>query len=190
MKEIVDFLFEVGMLKKTPRTGYRFLGTGSESVAEHILRVTYIGYVLSQLEKDVDEKKVIKLCLLHDLPEARIGDQNYVYKKYVTVDEEKAVKDLTANLPFGDDIKELIDEFNKKETKEAMLANDADQLEIILQVKQEMDLGNKYGKEWLHYIKKRLITPVAKKMADIIMTRDFSDWWFKDKSDWWVNAQK
>jgi len=50
MKNIANFLFEAGMLKRTPRTGYQFLGTGAESVAEHIFRTIYIGYVLGGLQ--------------------------------------------------------------------------------------------------------------------------------------------
>ncbi len=46
MDRIADFLFEVGMLNKTPRTGYQFLGSGKESVAEHILRTLFVGYTL------------------------------------------------------------------------------------------------------------------------------------------------
>ncbi|MEQ8216458.1 MAG: phosphohydrolase, partial [Smithellaceae bacterium] len=30
MDNIADFLFEVGMLGKTPRSGYQFLGSGKE----------------------------------------------------------------------------------------------------------------------------------------------------------------
>ena len=33
MKRIANFLFEAGMLKRTPRTGFQFLGSGAESVA-------------------------------------------------------------------------------------------------------------------------------------------------------------
>ena len=44
MKRIANFLFEAGMLKRTPRTGFQFLGSGAESVAEHIFRTVYIGY--------------------------------------------------------------------------------------------------------------------------------------------------
>ncbi|MBW1775527.1 MAG: HD domain-containing protein, partial [Deltaproteobacteria bacterium] len=47
MKALINFLFEVGMLKKTPRSGYQFLGTGQESVAEHSFRTAIIGYMLS-----------------------------------------------------------------------------------------------------------------------------------------------
>ncbi|MBE9547627.1 MAG: HD domain-containing protein [Proteobacteria bacterium] len=188
MKDIVNFLFEVGMLKKTPRTGFQFLGSGDESVAEHILKTIFIGYALCKLESDVDELKVLKMCLVHDLPEARTGDMNYVNKKYVTVDEEKAVRELTENLFFGDDIKSVIDEFNEKKSKEALIAQDADQLSLIFQLKECGDLGNKYSKEWIAFAVKRLFTDTAKKMVDTIVKTDSSDWWFKDKSDWWVNG--
>ncbi|MDO8722115.1 MAG: HD domain-containing protein [Syntrophales bacterium] len=190
MQDITNFLFEVGMLKKTPRTGYQFLGSGSESVAEHILRTIFIGYTLCKLEADVDELKVIKICLFHDLPEARTGDMNYVSKKYVTVHEEKAVRELTETLFFGDEVKSFIDEFNERKTKESLLANDADQLALIIQLKEYGDLGNKYSKEWIEFAIKRLFTENAKKIADSILGTDSSEWWFRGKSDWWVNGDR
>jgi metal dependent phosphohydrolase len=186
MEDVVNFLFEVGMLRKTPRTGFQFLGSGNESVAEHTLKTIFIGYTLCKLEDGVDELRVLKMCLAHDLPEARTGDMNYVYKKYVTVDEEKAVSDLTKTLSFGDDIKSVIEEFNRKKTRESLIAHDADQLSLIFQLKEYEDLGNKYSKEWIAFAVRRLHTDTAKKMADTIARTDSSGWWFKDKSDWWV----
>lgn len=188
MKDIVNFLFEVGMLKKTPRTGFQFLGSGCESVAEHVLRTMFIGYTLCKLRNDVDELKVLKMCLVHDLPEARTGDMNYVYKKYVTVDEKKAVRELTEELLFGDEIRAIIDEFNEKKTEESLIAHDADQLSLIFQLKECEDLGNKYSKEWIAFALKRLLTDTAKEMADTVIQTDSSLWWFKDKSDWWING--
>ncbi len=188
MKNIVNFIFEVGMLKKTPRTGFQFLGSGCESVAEHILKTIFIGYTLCKLENDVDELRVIKMCLVHDLPEARTGDMNYVNKKYVTVNEAKAVDELTSTLFFGDDIKKAINEFNEKKTRESLLAHDADQLALIYQLKEYGDLGNKYSQEWIGFAKRRLSTDTAQKMAEMIVSTDSSQWWFKDKSDWWVNG--
>jgi len=188
MKNIVNLLFEVGMLKKTPRSGFQFLGSGCESVAEHTLSTLFIGYTLCKLESDVDELKVLKICLVHDLPEARTGDMNYVNKKYVTVDEEKVVRELAEPLFFGDEIKSSISEFNEKKTKESLIAHDADQLSLILQLKEYGDLGNKYSKEWIEFATKRLYTDTAKKLAKTIMNTDSSEWWFKDKSDWWING--
>jgi len=188
MKSIANFLFEMGMLKKTPRTGFQFLGTGGESVAEHVFQTIFIGYTLCKLETDADELKVMKMCLVHDLPEARTGDMNYVNKKYVTVDEKKAVKELTDTLFFGQDIKCAIDEFNEKTSLESMLAHDADQLALILQLKENGDLGNKYSQEWISFVLKRLCTETAKKVAQSILETDSAEWWFTDKSDWWVTA--
>jgi len=188
VKDIANFLFEVGMLKKTPRTGFQFLGSGNESVAEHILRTVFIGYALSKMENDVDELKVLKICLVHDLPEARTGDMNYMYKKYVTVDEQKALKELTETLFFGKDIEAAIAEFNERKTKESLIAHDADQLSLILQLKECGDLGNKYSQDWMKFASKRLYTETAKRLADTIFNTDSSDWWFKDKSDWWING--
>jgi putative hydrolase of HD superfamily len=178
------------MLQKTPRTGFQFLGSGRESVAEHILRTIFIGYTMCKLETDADEVKVMKMCLFHDLPEARTGDMNYVNKKYVSVNEAKAVEELTSTLSFGEDIKSAIQEFNERKTKESRIAHDADQLALIFQLKEYGDLGNKYSKEWIEFAKKRLSTETAKKMVEKILETDSSDWWFKDKSDWWVNGNK
>ncbi len=188
MQSIVNLLFEAGMLKRTPRTGLQFLGTGSESVAEHAFRVTFIGYVLAQIEEDIDEAKLIKMCLLHDLHEARTGDLNYMNKKYVKVDEKKAIKDLTKTLPFGDDISNSVEEFNAGKSKEALLANDADQLDLILMLKENKDLGNKYADEWISFALKRLKTDTAKKLAEKILDTDSTHWWLEDKSDWWISG--
>ena len=176
------------MLQKTPRTGFQFLGSGCESVAEHILRTIFIAYTLCKLDPDADEHRTMKMCLFHDLPEARTGDMNYVNKKYVAVDEAKAVRELTETLSFGSEIETAITEFNEKATTEARIARDADQLALILQLKEYGDLGNKYSKEWIGFALKRLCTENAKKVAEAILNTDSSHWWFKDRSDWWING--
>lgn len=188
MQSIANFLFEVGMLKRTPRSGLQFLGSGSESVAEHAFRVTCIAYVLARLEPDADEARLIKLCLLHDVHEARTGDLNYMNKKYLTADEDQAVEHMTRDLPFGDDIREAVREFNAGETKEALLANDADQLDLILLLKEQQDLGNKYAAEWIDFAQKRLKTQTGQKIAEQVLKTDWTHWWFEDKSDWWVSG--
>lgn len=188
MEGIANFLFEVGMLSKTPRSGYQFLGSGKESVAEHVLRTIFVGYALCKMNPELDEFRVLKMCALHDLPEARTGDMNYVNKKYVSVDEEKAVRELTEGLFFGEDIKAFIDEFNRKETREAQAVRDADQIALILQLKEYGDLGNKYSEEWINYALQRLSTKTGKDLALKIIQTDSSNWWFKEKNDWWING--
>jgi putative hydrolase of HD superfamily len=190
MKNIANFLFELGMLKRTPRTGFQFLGSGAESVAEHIFRTSLIGYTLAQLDGQADAGRVVLLCLFHDIPEARTGDLNYVNKKYVKVDEQAAVEDLARTLPFGDDYRGLQAEFMAKQTCEAKIAHDADQLEMILALKEYKDLGNRYADEWYPVTLKRLQTEAARELAETIWTTDSSLWWFDDDTDWWVRGVK
>jgi putative hydrolase of HD superfamily len=190
MKALVNFLFEVGMLKKTPRTGYQFLGSGKESVAEHSFRTAVIGYALSRHEPGADVMKTLLMCLFHDLQEARTGDHNYVNKRYVHIDEQKAVRDLARDLPFGDEIVSLSREFLDSRSTEASLSRDADQLDLILALKEQLDLGNSYAHDWLHYALKRLETESGKRLAEEIIATDSTDWWFEKKTEWWVNDRQ
>jgi putative hydrolase of HD superfamily len=190
MKALVNFLFEVGMLKKTPRTGYQFLGSGRESVAEHSFRMALIGYLLSLQEPKADAMKTTLMCLFHDLHEARTGDHNYVNKRYVQVDEAKAVEDLAKGLPIRETIVSLTHEFTEGTSVEACISRDADQLDLILSLKEQQDLGNTYAREWIHYAVKRLQTGSARKMAQEILETDSTGWWFEKKTEWWVNGPR
>lgn len=191
MKNIANFLFEVGMLKRTPRTGFQFLGSGAESVAEHSFRTAIIGFTLARLDGQADVGRVVQMCLFHDVPEARVGDQNYVNKKYVKVDEERAVEDLARTLPFGDDYRELLQDFSAKTSPESLLSHDADQLEMILALKEYKDLGNRYADEWYPFVVKRLKTEAARELADKIWTTDSSLWWTTgEDEEWWIKGKK
>ncbi|MEW6349009.1 MAG: HD domain-containing protein [Thermodesulfobacteriota bacterium] len=189
LKSIADFLFEVGMLKRTPRSGFQFLGTGRETVAEHSFRCAVIGYVLARMAGNLSTDRVVMMCLFHDLVEARTGDLNYVNKKYVKADEHAAVQDMTQNLPFGEEIRRITQEFSERSTPESQTANDADQIEMILQLKELGDLGNRYSRDWIHAAVKRLKTDEGKRLSRSVLNTDFSAWWFSEKDDeWWVSA--
>lgn len=175
------------MLKRIPRTGYQFLGSGGESVAEHCFRTAIIGYSLAKLS-GIDPCRVALMCLFHDLPEARTGDQNYMNKKYVKADEERALEDQLQGLPFRDEIQGLLRDFNRGSTKEAILARDADQLDLILELKVQLDLGNRQAKEWIYYAQKRLKTKEAIELAKKVLETDWTEWWFDKESIWWING--
>jgi putative hydrolase of HD superfamily len=183
MENIANLLFEARILKKIPRAGYAFLGCGKESVAEHSFSATFIAYVLSRLEPKADALKLITMCLVHDLPEARIGDLNYVQKKYVVPREDKAVMMATQNLPFGNDLADLIQEFNEGETIEARLAHDADQLSLILDLKALSDVGYASPQKWLPHVMDRLQTETGKSIAASILKTDWDHWWLNNYVD-------
>lgn len=179
MKSFVNLLFEAKILKHTPRSGYNFLGAGKESVAEHSFMTTFIGYVMSHLEPHADARKLITLCLIHDLPESRISDLNYVHKQYVMPDEQSAVEDMTEGLSFGRSLSALIEEFRNAESLESRLAHDADQLSFILDLKALSDVGYTPPQKWLPSVIKRLKTDIGKKLAECIMNTDSNEWWLK-----------
>jgi putative hydrolase of HD superfamily len=183
MKHIANLLFEAKMLKEIPRSGYHFLGAGNESIAEHTFSTTFIAYVLSQLDPEIDALKLITMCLLHDLPEARTGDLNTVQKTYVTADDAKALEDATRHLPFASSITALIKEFNENQSKEAVLAHDADQLSLILELKYLSDIGYAPPDTWLPHVLKRLKTKISKKIARSIMETHRDDWWLNKYVD-------
>ncbi len=190
MKNLANFFFEVGMLKRTPRTGFQFLGSGTESVAEHSFRTAMIGYTLAMMDGEVDVGRVLQLCLFHDVPEARTGDPNYVNKKYVKVDEMQAVEDLARTLPFGDEYRDTMSEFIASESREAQLSHDADQLEMILALKEYKDLGNRYADEWYPFAVRRLKTDLARRLAETIWSTDSTRWWFDEDDEWWVKGKR
>ncbi len=185
LKRLADFFFEVGMLRKTPRTGYQFLGTGAENVAEHSFRTAVIGYVLAR-RTGADPAKTALLCLFHDLHEARTGDFNYVNRLYNKCDRTLALEHATAGTGLAEDILPLWEELEAVGTPEALLARDADQLDLILNLKEQQDLGNTYAKKWLDCALKRLRTDEAITLANTIAETDHSDWWFLGPDEsWW-----
>lgn len=190
-RNIAHFLFEAGMLAKTPRSGFHFFGSGKQSVAEHSNRTAYVGFALASMNGKADVSKVTEMCLFHDFTEARVSDLNYVHQKYNTRDEVKALKDFTINLPFGQRIEALIGEYEAKKTIESKLAKDADQIELLLTLKEQTDIGNERVRKYIPSLVKRLKTEEGKQLANSILETESDAWWVGDVEDsWWVNPKK
>lgn len=185
LTRLADLCFEAGMLRKTPRTGYQFLGSGAENVAEHSFRTAVIGFMLANMA-GADPYRTMALCLFHDLPEARTGDFNYVNKLYNTADPRRALADALAGTGLSATVLPLHDELEAAATPEAALAQDADQIDLIANLKEELDLGNRYAADWIEASLGRLRTETGRRLARAIAETDHSAWWFlgPDKR-WW-----
>lgn len=73
-KKFVNFLLKSGKLKNVRRTGWlREKMSDPETVAEHSWRLAVLSWFLGR-ELGVDENKLIKMALIHDLEEAVTGD--------------------------------------------------------------------------------------------------------------------
>ncbi len=184
-KSLVNFFYELGTLRKVARSHRQNLLTNdlSDNIASHTFRVSIIGYFLAELEK-ANIQKVLLMCLFHDVPESRSGDQNWVHKRYVKVFEKQILHDQLSPLPFFRNIFNFITEYVKRETKESLIAKDADLLDQILLLKEYALQGNKEAQVWLkgkdtnknaQYL--MLKTKSAKKLGKLLLNSNPSDWW-------------
>ncbi len=191
MSQSANYLFEVGMLNRTPRSGFMFLGTGQQSVSEHIQRMIHIAFLLARASQEkIDELRLLHLVMFHDLPEARTGDHNYVNKKYVQEDLDKLLAEGETQWPHGKEVAGYVREFEARDTPEAKLASDADQLELLLMLKEQADLGNTQTEAWVTALLARLRTDAGKRLAQEILATRWDDWWFNNKQDpHWVSGK-
>lgn len=187
---MADFIFEAGMLRKTPRTGYQFLGSGKENVAEHSFRTAMIGYTLA-VYSGADPARTAMLCLVHDFHEARTGDFNYVNSLYNNSRHRPAMEDAVRGTGLEGSLLPLWDEQDCEESPEALLAKDADQIDLIFNLVEERNLGNPYAAKWLEAAMQRLVSDAGKALANEALLTDPTDWWYKGpNSDWWVRRDK
>lgn len=185
LSRLTDFLHEAGQLRHTPRSGYQFLGSGTESVAEHSHRAAIIGYALARLV-GADPARTAMICLFHDLGEARTGDMNYVNKRYCVPREREALSDALSGTPFS----EILDFYDAHAAAtqpdapiEAQLAHDADQLDLLLNLQREFELGNPQAATWMDAVSNRLLTVVGRELAPVIRSRPHTAWWFATASE-------
>lgn len=190
IRAIAGFIYETGILSKTPRSGLWFLGTGQQSVAEHILRTMFIGYALSALTPEADRDRVVFMCMVHDLGEGRTSDLNYVHQRYGRLAEARAIDDIAKSVPFGDDIKKAYDVFEARETIEAKLAKDADQLEWLATLREEESKGNTKAKTWAKIALKRLKTPAGRSIGKMLMATEPDSWWLDINDSWFVDRKE
>ncbi|MDO8557302.1 MAG: HD domain-containing protein [Candidatus Jorgensenbacteria bacterium] len=187
--QIADFIYETSIHSKTPRSGLWFLGSGNQSVAEHLFHATIIAYALSYLEPKADKNKVVLMALIHDIGEGRTSDHNYVHQRYGRLAEAKAVEDIAHSVPFGSEIFELFKEEGERKTLEAKLVKDADQLEWITTLRGEEVKGNMKTREWIDIALKRLKTNAGKKLGKILVRTNPDSWWFDVKDAWFIDKK-
>ncbi len=175
----MDFLFEIGSLRNIPRAWIQHLGVPCASNLEHTMRVIFLALLIARREKKGDEATIIKMALAHDLPETRTADLAYVHKVYSKTDDMRAARDLFAGTSFADfeDIHAL---YEKRDTIEAKMVKDADNLDIDIELKEFEEQGHKLPAKWKAMRKfvrdKKLYTKTAKKLWDDVQKANVAQW--------------
>lgn len=187
--QIANFVYETGIHSQTPRSGLWFLGSGKQSVAEHLFRTAMIAYALAYLEPKADKGKAVLMALVHDIGEGRTSDHNYVHQRYGRLSEMNAVDDIAKSVPFGPEIASLFKEEQARKTLEAKLVKDADQLEWIATLRNEEVKGNLKARAWIKIAVRRLKTKAGQNLGRTLLKIHPDDWWFDIKDSWFVDRQ-
>ncbi|MBI4433821.1 HD domain-containing protein [Candidatus Uhrbacteria bacterium] len=190
LQQIARFTYETSIHSKTPRSGFWFLGSGSQSVAEHLFHTAMIAYALAHLEPGADTKKVVLMALVHDIGEGRTSDHNYVHQRYGRLAESEAVADMARGVPFGEEIRALCVEEQERVTLEAKIVKDADQLEWIATLRQEEVKGNVKAHAWIAIARKRLKTKAGKALGQALIAVHPDAWWFDATDAWFVDRKQ
>ena len=180
-QKIVQFLYEMGTMRKVPRIHRQTFLTDdmSDNIATHSYRVAIIGWFLAKME-GADPYKVVMMCLAHDMPAVRSNDHNWIHKRYVKIFEDEIRDEQLGTLPFGD-LKEIVSEYDERESKEAIIAKDADMVDQIFLLREYVWQGNKEAQIWLDKVdvNDRFKTKSAKSLAETTMNESPSSWWEK-----------
>ncbi len=181
--KVLNFIAEAGMLKRVRRSGWWVLGIkDAETVAEHSFRCAVIGYVIACMEK-VPPLKVLLMTLFNDMHEARLNDLHKMSQRYIKLKkaEDKAFGEQIASLPknIKNELTAMHAEYRRQNTKESLIARDADILECLIQAKEYYEHGFKEALKFMKKAPSFLKTQSACKLWRLAKTTNLNQWWEK-----------
>lgn len=122
------------------------------------------------------------MALIHDIAEARVSDHSYVQKCYVQSDEERAAHDALDGTAFSD-FEDILREFETRESMEAKILKDADNLDVDIELHELEERGQKLPQKWISIRKglrdNKYYTQVAKDFWDELQNSDPASWHLK-----------
>lgn len=142
---MLDTLIELQRLKRLERTGWtlRGLPNGTESVAAHSFGVAVTAMLLADEVKtrglEIDCERVLRMALLHDWAETRVGDMPKTATSYFGQDVRRNAETLAlADIVSGAGVaaleyKALYQEYEERSSLEARLVKAADVIDLLVQ---------------------------------------------------------
>jgi putative hydrolase of HD superfamily len=143
---MLSTLIELQRLKRLDRTGWtlRGLPNGTESVAAHSFGVGVTAMLLADefISRgiSVDVEKVLRIALLHDWAEVRVGDMPRTATFYFGSDARKeaetaAFSDVVRDVDSAEGLYgSLYSDYERRSSLEARLVKAADVLDLLVQV--------------------------------------------------------
>lgn len=139
-------IFELLHLSEKLKTQTRFTklsDNGCESVGDHSWHCAFMALIIHPyIDEEIDLLKVLKMIIVHDLVEARIGDvpysevHNNPQRQKEKIEQEESemeyIKSIAPN-EVAQDLHDLWEEYEERKSKEAIFAKAIDSLEADLQ---------------------------------------------------------
>ncbi len=144
---LTDFFKIAANLKNVSRQGWidKLDIKDVESVADHTFSMAIVGMVISDLER-YNSEKILKMILLHDLAESKIGDftPNQIEKHEKIQLENNAIIEILENLPnpIKNEYANIWKEYQEQKSQESKFVHQIDRLEMALQAKIYQEKGN------------------------------------------------
>lgn len=181
IKNALNFISEAGMLKRVRRSGWPVLGIkNGESVAEHSFRCAVIGYVLARMEQ-ISPYRILIMTLFNDIQEARTTDLHKMAQRYIDAEsvEDKAFYEQISSLPknMKGELAGMRREYKNQDTKEGIIARDADILECLIQAKEYYEQGYLEAYKFMKKAPRFLKTKSARELWQLAKTMDLNNWW-------------
>ncbi|MEA2175069.1 MAG: hypothetical protein QOD00_2661 [Blastocatellia bacterium] len=141
---MINALIELQRLKRLDRTGWTLRGQapGAESVAAHSYGVTVAAMLLADEVRargvEVDMERVLRVALMHDWAEARLGDMPRTAVSYFGATtrqkaERAAFDDIVREVAGRESYSTLHEDYENRESLEARLVKAADIVDLLVQ---------------------------------------------------------
>jgi len=145
MPSLLTALIELQRLKRLERSGWNLRGlpSGTESVAAHSFGVSVTAMLLAdelvKIGLRIDVEKVIRIALLHDWSEVRVGDMPRTATEYFGVvarrkAELAAFTDIVSPLDVGSLYRQIYESYENRDCLEARLVKASDVIDLLVQV--------------------------------------------------------
>ncbi|KAI1255174.1 hypothetical protein MGN70_003238 [Eutypa lata] len=185
----IPFFHVLERLKTNKREGWRRFGINrGESISDHMYRMSLMSMLCPPaLLPKIDLAKCMKMCLIHDMAEALVGDITPVdgiakpeksRREAETMDyiSEKLLGGVYGGLA-GQDIRAIWQEYEDSETLDSHFVHDIDKIELLTQMVEyekrvdcRLDLGE------FAYVATKVQLPEIKAWADEILRERDALW--------------
>lgn len=138
MEDLIKFYREINKIKNIIRNGWERAGIedARDTIASHSFGATLLSWVIAK-KTGMDENKMTKMLLIHDLIMAHVKDVTPFEKEYSSKREKEnlAFEKLIVNIPveIKDEFKELFEEYQEEKTEFVVIARECDKLDTLLQ---------------------------------------------------------